>query len=832
MSEDARRRRRLGQSPRLPLGFAAALVVLACIGGVGTGAVLMRLGWWPALSQLAPGPTTPPTATLPPTLTPSPTPPPSPTPSPTPPTPARIEQADLALAAGDWNRALAEYQAVLAESGDAALRAAAQLGAGLARLQAGDAAGAIVTLREFLAEAPDSPRAAEAYFLLGDAHGAAGQPAEAITAYRRYLELRPNTIDSYAQASLAQAAIALGDYDTAATALQAAIAAPRQGTTFDLQEQLAEVYSAAGDLEAAVAQYDAVYRATDQDWRKARAAIKAGQLRYAAGEAQAAYAYFLDAVNQFPEAAATFDGLLVLVNDGVPVDDLQRGLTNFYADNFEPARDAFLRYRAEHANGSQSANVAGDATALYYLGRTHAALGQPAQAIAAWRELLETYPADRHSTDAYFQIAFVQPYPDDVATFEAFVAAVPEATEAPDALYRAARLCERNGELDQAAALWTRIAEEYPQASQAADAAMQAGLIFFRARDYGTAGLRFEAAIELAKSADDRARGWLWVGKVRQALGDPDGARAAFEQAARLGPHGYYPLRARQLLDGLAPFDPPVGYAFEFDAAAERAETEAWLRAAFPAAQAIEQLSELQPGVWQEARFVRGAELWRLGRLREAHEEFNSLRLALSGDPLATWQLAVYFSQIGVYDLSIRAARQVVDLAGIPDSLLVPRYIRRLRYPTPFADLTIPAANLYGLHPFVMYAKMRIESFFWKYAYSVADARGLNQFIPPTAHDVAARLGLEGFSLDDLYRPAVSIPMGAYYLDQIAEQTGGSTAAMLAGYYAGPGNAEIWLDMAQGDPDLLVEVIRLPDARGYVQTTFEFFEEYRALYGK
>ncbi len=128
--------------------------------------------------------------------------------------------------------------------------------------------------------------------------------------------------------------------------------------------------------------------------------------------------------------------------------------------------------------------------------------------------------------------------------------------------------------------------------------------------------------------------------------------------------------------------------------------------------------------------------------------------------------------------------------------------------------------------------KIRIESFFWKYAYSVADARGLNQFIPPTAHDVAARLGLEGFTLYDLYRPAVSIPMGAYYLNQIAEQTGGGPAAMLAGYYAGPGNAEIWLDIAQGDPDLLVEVIRLPDARGYVQTTFEFFEEYRALYGK
>jgi len=55
---------------------------------------------------------------------------------------------------------------------------------------------------------------------------------------------------------------------------------------------------------------------------------------------------------------------------------------------------------------------------------------------------------------------------------------------------------------------------------------------------------------------------------------------------------------------------------------------------------------------------------------------------------------------------------------------------------------------------------------------------------------------------------------------------------MLAGYYAGPGNASTWLNLAKGDPDLFVEVIRLPDAKGYVQTTFEYFEEYRVLYGK
>jgi tetratricopeptide (TPR) repeat protein len=306
---------------------------------------------------------------------------------------------------------------VLAESEDPALREAAQLGLGQAYLQAGEPASAIDSLEQFAAEAPESPQAAAAYFLLGDAYRAADQPAEAVPAYQHYLELRPNTIDAYAQASLAQAAVALGDYETAVEALQAAIAAPQQGRPFDLQEQLAEVYAAAGDLEAAVAEYDAVYRATDQNWRKARAAIKAGQLRYAAGQAQEAYAYFLDAVDNFPEAAATFDGLLVLVNDGVPVDELQRGLTNFYADNLEPARDALLRYRAAHAEGSLKTSAPGDATALYTLGRTYAALEQPAQALAAWRELLETYPGDVHWTDAYFQIAFLQPYPEDVETF-------------------------------------------------------------------------------------------------------------------------------------------------------------------------------------------------------------------------------------------------------------------------------------------------------------------------------------------------------------------------------------------------------------------------------
>jgi len=781
-----------------------------------------------------------PTATLPPTLTPSLTPPPSPTPSPTPVPPARIEAADEAMFAGDWSRALAEYQAVLEQTdasgpsgplgqtnASAPLRPAAQLGLGKARLNGGDAPGAINELAAFLQQHPDSPQAADANFLLGEAYRATGAWVQAVEAYRAYQQLRPGTIDSYVEERIGQSASFNQDYRTAEQAYLAAIAAPRAdaGETLDLRERLAEVYLALGETEEALAQYEAIYQSTNQNWRKARMDSLAGQLLYNSGQTDQAYAKFLDAVNNYPEAQGSFQGLLTLVNDGVPVDDLQRGLTNYYAENYEPALAAFDRYIA--------ANPQSGAAALYHKGLAHAALKQDAAAIAAFREIVNNYPNDAYWTKAYFQIAFIQPYPQDVQTFQNFVAAAPASPEAPDALYRAARLCERNGDFKTANLLWTRIALEYPASAPAADAAMQAGIVLYRAGDFGSAGQRFELASTLGGDTEQHARAWLWIGKVKEKLGDAEGARKSWAQAASLDPHGYYSLRAANLLKGEKSLftPPPAGsYALSYGAAAEQAETEAWLRANFPLLKTLSPLSDLQPGIWKEARFVRGAELWRLGLLREAHAEFDSLRLDMQGDPLAMWQLALYFNRLGAYDLSIRSARTVVDLAGYTDSLLAPRFILRLRYPAPFADLVEAAAAQYDQHPFLMLAKMRIESFFWKYAFSSAEARGLNQIIPPTADDIARRLGLQNFTYDDLYRPAVSIPMGAFYLSFVGKTVEDDPAAILAGYYAGPGNAQIWQDLARGDPDLFVEVIRLPDAKYYVQTAYEYFEEYKELY--
>ncbi len=516
MSETAGTPRR----ERTHRALVVALVVLACIAGIGTGAVLMRLGLLTgedlpkALGPLV-GPSSTPAPTLPPTLTPSPTPSATPPPTPTPIPPARIALGDAALYDGDWSRAAAEYQAVLDESDEEALRAAAQLGLGRARLYDGDAAGAMADFQAFIDTYANTPHVADAQFGLGEAHNAAGQWADAITAYQAYLDLRPGAIDSYVQASIAQAALQVPDYPRAIAALEAAIAAPRTGSVHDLREQLADAHLANGDPEAALAEYDLVFQETVQNWRKARVEVRSGQILYQTGQVEAAYERFQHALNNYPEAASTFDGLLTLVNDGVPVDELQRGLANYYAGNYEPALAALTRYREAYAANDPATDAAGDGTALYHLGRTYAALEQTAQAIAAWRELVETYPGDRFWTDAYFQIAFIQPYPDDVETFEAFAAAAPDAPEAPDALFRAARLHERNDDLAGAEALWRRIAEEFPEATQAADAANQAGLVLYRAGDYASAAERFELAATLGTDPYEHARAWLWQGTTR-----------------------------------------------------------------------------------------------------------------------------------------------------------------------------------------------------------------------------------------------------------------------------------------------------------------------------
>jgi soluble lytic murein transglycosylase len=105
------------------------------------------------------------------------------------------------------------------------------------------------------------------------------------------------------------------------------------------------------------------------------------------------------------------------------------------------------------------------------------------------------------------------------------------------------------------------------------------------------------------------------------------------------------------------------------------------------------------------------------------------------------------------------------------------------------------------------------------------------QIMPATGKDISSSINWpEGYADDDLYRPEVSITLGARYLARQRDYFGDDIYAALAAYNGGPGNTIIWNQLAGNDPDLLLEVIRADETRTYIRQIYEYFNIYRLLY--
>jgi len=233
----------------------------------------------------------------------------------------------------------------------------------------------------------------------------------------------------------------------------------------------------------------------------------------------------------------------------------------------------------------------------------------------------------------------------------------------------------------------------------------------------------------------------------------------------------------------------------------------------------------------------RAAALLRIGQFGDAADELEAAGSRSDLDRYDRHYSVAVWSLLGANNaLSVRSAERLTG--AIPPSAAqeaLPLNIRLMQYPGHFWPLVEREAERHGLDPLLVLALLREESRFGSGVRSTAAARGLMQILPETARAVADRQGITGYGgADDLYRPEISIALGAAYLAELLQRFKGNVPAALSAYNGGEANAERWI-AGCSDPDDPFDYIRevtFRESRHYVVKVLSSYRAYRDLDSK
>jgi soluble lytic murein transglycosylase len=377
------------------------------------------------------------------------------------------------------------------------------------------------------------------------------------------------------------------------------------------------------------------------------------------------------------------------------------------------------------------------------------------------------------------------------------------------AKYWAARVLEGSGEAGAAAERYLALAVEGPAGEFSAEAAFRAGYNRYIEGDIDGALTAWEAA-----SAASSPRLEYWRGRALEQAGRADEAAAAYRRAVALDRFDFFAIEAAARL-GEPVLALDVAYRQRNLARSpDWAAIAAWLRGRLG-------------GDWPGSPSTSACQLERAGLRAEAAAE---LRAAAAG--ATAWrllELAREARECGLIDVAMGFAIGVREAAGVAPWEAPPELLR-LAYPVGYPAALDAAARAAGIDPLFLAALVRAESAWDASAGSSAGALGLTQVIPSTGAGIARALGVEPFAAADLYRPAVALEFGAYYLGVQLGRFGDPLLA-LAAYNAGPGNALRW---AEGDAGAaaLAERIDFGETQRYVQVIVEGYAYYRLAWGE
>ncbi len=272
-----------------------------------------------------------------------------------------------------------------------------------------------------------------------------------------------------------------------------------------------------------------------------------------------------------------------------------------------------------------------------------------------------------------------------------------------------------------------------------------------------------------------QARWRYWLARANEQLKDAAAARALYEVLLARDDNYYAAMAAARLQTRYAPHPQPIS-----------ADT------------------ALVQALAQQGGMQRTRELLAVQMPDAAASEWSQAFAALQpGEHPAAAQLA---RDWGWYEQAIATAARL----GLFNDY-------EFLYPQPYESEVTAAASLSGLTADLIYGVMRQETLFRADARSGANARGLLQLVPETARATARKHGMPVPSADDLFNPAINVPLGALYLKSMIDSFNGQVVLALASYNAGPNAARRWLPPHAMESDVWIENIPYNETRAYVQ---------------
>ncbi len=759
------------------------------------------------------------------------TPMPSPTPTitPTPQPETRILLGEKDILSGDYDAALNEFWLARSQSTDPEIIAIAQLGVGRILLLQKDYRGAVDQLTWLLTNFAEGDTRNRAYFFIAKAYEGLGEYRLAADAYQNYLNALPGPLDSEIREMQGDALMQAGDYAAAKNIYLLAVekALPEKAETISIK--VARAASAAGDDADAISRYLALYESSSTDYIKAQVNLLLGQIYLKLNMPEQAYARFQDSVIQYPIYYDTFSGLVALVEANQPVDSLMRGIVDYYAGSYGQAVSAFDNYMNQYPDH--------DGTPHYYKALSLWKMGDYTGEIAEWDQLINEHPTDQYLAQAYLeksssQWRYLEDYEGASNTLLQYVARYPDAPKSANYLFTAGSIYEIGGYLTKAAETWQRVFNEYPSSDESYEAMFRSGIVTYRLQNFQDAQIIFQRLLVLANSTEEQAATNFWVAKCLEKQNKNNEAITYFQQAASADPTGYYSIRAEEVLAGQNPFPASQSIDLSIDLEGTREDADDWLRSTFNIDPAIDlkTVSDLA----SNPLFQRGELYWQLGMRDQARTEFENLRNELKGDALNTYRLMNHMVDLGFYQTAALASRQILDMVGLSPATMLdsaPKYLSYIRYGIFYRDIVVAASNEHNIDPLLLFSIIRQESLFDASIASTAGARGLMQITDDTGEYIASNFNWpENFTVDDLDRPLINIRLGAHYLKMWIDKYNGSIPSALSSYNAGDGNNLVWWELAGGDPDLLLEVIRFDETRDYIRYIAENYAVYKSLY--